>query len=58
MRLIDADKLREIYSDRLPVILERYGFGTEVGILCGAIKLLDVQPTVDCNFSKIKDKWD
>ena len=36
MRLIDADKLREIYSDKMPVILEKYGFRTEMGILLGA----------------------
>ena len=64
MRLIDADKLREIYSDKIPVILERYGFRTGMGILLGAIKLLDEQPTVDCssivdcNFSNIKNKGD
>ena len=64
MRLIDADKLREIYSDKMPVILEKYGFRTEMGILLGAIKLLDEQPTVDCsstvdcNFSNIKNKGD
>ena len=64
MRLVDADKLREIYSDKMPLILERYGFRTEMGILLGAIKLLDEQPTIDCsstadcNFSNIKDKGD
>ena len=46
-RLIDADALLKIYSNRYEKLSERYGFdSSELGILCGASKLLDVQPTV------------
>ena len=46
-RLIDADVLLKIYSNRYEKLSERYGFdSSELGILCGASKLLDVQPVV------------
>ena len=47
MRPIDADALKTIYEDRLNILEERYGFFSEVGVLAGAIKLLDMQPTIE-----------
>ena len=46
-RLIDADALLNIYSNRFELVSERYGLeSSELGILCGAMKLLDSQPVV------------
>ena len=46
-RLIDADALMNIFADRLVKVSERYGINSEVaGAVSGAMKLLDVQPTV------------
>ena len=46
-RLIDADALMDIFADRLVKISERYGTHSAVaGAVSGAMKLLDIQPTV------------
>ena len=46
-RLIDADALMDIFADRLEKISERYGIHSAVaGAVSGAMKLLDIQPTV------------
>lgn len=48
MRLIDADKLREIYMNKFSLIVDRYGAGSSAsGVLMGAIKLLDIQDTIE-----------
>lgn len=48
MRLIDADALMEIYMDRLSLVADRYSpDSSECGILAGAMKLLDEQPTIE-----------
>ena len=48
MRLIDADTLLELYSDRLEKLEERYGvYSGECGVLAGAMKLLEIQPTIE-----------
>ena len=48
MRLIDADALMEIYMDRLSLVADRYSpDSSECGILSGAMKLLDKQPTIE-----------
>ena len=47
-RLIDADALMEIYADRMSAVAERYSIGSsECGILAGAMKLLETQPTIE-----------
>ena len=46
-RLIDADALMNIFADRLVKVSERYGINSAVaGAVSGAMKLLDLQPTV------------
>ena len=46
-RLIDADALMNIFADRLVKVSGRYGIDSAVaGAVSGAMKLLDVQPTV------------
>ena len=46
-RLIDADALMNIFADRLTKVSVRYGIDSAVaGAISGAMKLLDVQPTV------------
>jgi len=46
-RLVDADKLMAIFSDRLERVAERYGIdSSEVGILSGAMKLLESQTAI------------
>ena len=48
MRLIDADALMETYADRMSVVADRYSpDSSECGILCGAMKLLSIQPTIE-----------
>ena len=48
MRLVDADALMELYADRLTAIAERYSpDSSECGILSGAMKLLEIQPTIE-----------
>lgn len=48
MRLIDADVLAEIFIDRMEKVKERFGFNSsEAGILSGAYKLLQSQPTIE-----------
>ena len=48
MRPIDADALMEIYMDRLSLVADRYSpDSSECGILTGAVKLLDAQPTIE-----------
>lgn len=47
-RLIDADALMKIYRDRVDKVIDRYGFhSSEHGILSGAMKLLEEQPTIE-----------
>lgn len=47
-RLIDADALMELYADRLIAVAERYSpDSSECGILSGAMKLLEIQPTIE-----------
>ena len=47
-RLIDADALLELYADRLEKLEERYGVhSSECGVLAGAMKLLEIQPTIE-----------
>lgn len=47
-RLIDANALMELYADRLTVVAERYSpDSSECGILSGAMKLLEIQPTIE-----------
>ena len=46
-RLINADALMDIFADRLAKVSVRYGIDSAVaGAFSGAMKLLDVQPTV------------
>ena len=46
-RLVDADKLMAIFSDRLEKVAERYGIdSSEAGILSGAMKLLESQTAI------------
>lgn len=46
-RLIDADELMAIFSDRLGRVAERYGIdSSEAGILVGAMKLLESQTAI------------
>lgn len=46
-RLIDADKLMAIFSDRLERVVGRYGIdSSEAGILAGAMKLLESQTAI------------
>ena len=53
MRLIDADTLIEIFCDRVARVSSRFGSdSSELGILMGAMKLVEVQPTVD-----LKPQW-
>lgn len=48
MRTIDADALLELYADRLQKLEERYGVHSgECGVLAGAMKLLEIQPTIE-----------
>jgi hypothetical protein len=48
MRAIDADALMETYADRMSVVADRYSpDSSECGILCGAMKLLSIQPTIE-----------
>ena len=45
--LIDKDVLIDIFADRLAKVSVRYGIDSEVaGAVAGAMKLLDLQPTV------------
>ena len=47
-RMIDGDALMELYADRLTAVAERYSpDSSECGILSGAMKLLEIQPTVE-----------
>lgn len=47
-RLIDADALLELYADRLEKLEERYGVhSSECGVLASAMKLLEIQPTIE-----------
>lgn len=53
MRLIDADTLIEIFCDRAVRVSSRFGSdSSELGILMGAMKLVEIQPTVD-----LKPQW-
>ena len=46
-RLVDADKLMAIFSDRLERVAKRYGIdSSEAGILSGAMELLESQMTI------------
>ena len=57
MRLIDADVLAEIFIDRMEKVTERFGFNSsEAGILAGAYKLLQSQPTIEPDFKWIPCK--
>lgn len=48
MRLIDADPLMDIYANRLKLLVMRYGLdSTACGVLSGAMKLLETQPTIN-----------
>lgn len=48
MKLIDGDALLELYADRLEKLEERYGVHSgECGVLAGAMKLLEIQPTIE-----------
>ena len=56
MRAIDADALMEIYMDRISLVADRYSpDSSECGILAGAMKLLDEQPTIKPE--RKKGKW-
>lgn len=56
MRLIDADALMETYADRMSVVADRYSpDSSECGILCGAMKLLSIQPTIEPE--RKKGRW-
>ena len=47
MRLIDADALMKIYGNRMSAVALRYSVNSsECGILAGAMKLLEEQPTI------------
>ena len=47
MRAIDGDALKKIFENRLGLLMERYGVdSSEAGVLGGAIKLIDAQPTI------------
>ena len=47
-RLIDGDVLMELYANRLELLAERYGVdSSECGVLAGAMKLLEAQPTIE-----------
>ena len=55
-RLIDADALLELYADRLEKLEERYGVhSSECGVLAGAMKLLEIQPTIEPE--RKKGRW-
>lgn len=55
MRLIDGDVLMELYANRLELLCERYGpDSSECGVLAGAMKLLEAQPTID---ERKKGEW-
>lgn len=57
MRLIDADALLELYADRLEKLEERYGvYSSECGVLAGAMKLLEIQPTIEPE--RKKGQWE
>lgn len=46
-RLVDADKLMAIFSDRLERVVGRYGIdSSEAGILSGAMQLLESQMAI------------
>lgn len=46
-RLVDADKLMAVFSDRLERVVGRYGIdSSEAGILSGAMKLLESQMAI------------
>lgn len=48
MRLIDADALMDLYANRLELLAERYcPDSSECGVLAGAMKLLEAQPTIE-----------
>lgn len=48
MRLTDADVLMDLYANRLELLAERYGLdSSECGVLAGAMKLLEAQPTIE-----------
>ena len=48
MRLIDADALMDLYANRLELLGERYWpDSSECGVLSGAMKLLEAQPTIE-----------
>lgn len=48
MRLIDGDALMDIYANRLELLGERYWpDSSECGVLSGAMKLLEAQPTIE-----------
>ena len=56
MRLIDGDILMDEYVDRLVKVSERYGIdSSEAGILSGAMKLLDSQPSAQPEIIRCKD---
>lgn len=56
MRLMDADALLEIYEDRKYLLMERFGYdSSEAGVLSGAIKLLEAQPTISLEHGECKD---
>lgn len=56
MRLVDADALLELYADRLEKLEERYGIhSSECGVLAGAMKLLEIQPTIESE--RKKGQW-
>lgn len=55
-RMIDADALLELYADRLEKLVGRYGvYSSECGVLAGAMKLLEIQPTIEPE--RKKGKW-
>ena len=48
MRLIDGNALMDLYANRLELLGERYGLdSSECGVLAGAMKLLEAQPTIE-----------
>lgn len=55
MRAIDADVLMELYANRLELLGERYELdSSECGVLAGAMKLLEAQPTIE---ERKNGKW-
>ena len=55
MRLTDADVLMDLYANRLELLAERYGLdSSECGVLAGAMKLLEAQPTIE---ERKKGEW-